>query len=112
MLLLLRLRLGYYLAIFTFQALWELKRNFVLAAGVAILTLLNSWAFFARLQTQKIQVVEKKTNLTEIEQAHLEALKNQPTHRDLLYNLSILKNEPQYLDKAKVQDPNNDLFKN
>ena len=110
--LLFRLKLSLFLSLFLLQALWELKQKAVLATIVVVLALLNSWAFFIRLQAQKVQVIEKKANLSEIEQAHQEALKNQPTHRDLLYNLSVLKNESQYLDEARAQDPNSDLFRN
>lgn len=85
-----------------------------------VLALINS--FQAPSPRQNISKPENTVNMREkklesLLEEQLRLLETQPTHRDILYNLSQLYQElgqeetaSLYLEKARHQDPNTSLF--
>jgi len=112
-------RLGFSLLTFLTQLLWHLHSRKIIVSFSLIFILLNSLSYLSIQKTSPDQAVVRYNQkfLKEELDKQLEVLENQPTHRDVLYNLSVIyekignqEKSDEYLEKAKYQDPNHPVF--
>lgn len=116
------MRLVISLVVFLGQLTWFLYSTAIISSLALLLVLFNSLIYWRVQNTPdaaqaKIVFLPNQKQLREQLAEQLAILELQPTHRDVLYNLSLIydrlgeKQQAQdYLNQAKLQDPNHSLF--
>ena len=105
------------------QLAWFLYSTTLMAGMAVLLVIINSLVYWQvqntpgeALVTKTVIAPNKKQLQAQLDQQLL-VLELQPSHRDALYNLSLIYDQlgeeklaQVYLEKAKLQDPNHSLF--
>jgi len=117
-------RLSFLLFFFLIKIIFTLYPKIILLGFSLLLAISNSMIFindkFSQKDNFKIRANNTKINFLKTEKSKLEkANKKQSTHQEILLNLSKIEeklgnvNEAEkYLQKAKNQNPNSELFQN
>lgn len=114
--LLLQIRLLLHLGIFLLRVAVKTQETALLVLTTFLLALLASWQFLAnKTGATHFEFVDKQAEKQVLRDKLYQELRKQSSHRDLLYNLSILETDAEksqlLLEKARLQDPNNALFR-
>ncbi len=114
------IRLTISLLAFLSQLAWHLHSTLIIAGLALFLALANSFSYlsFQKTTNPPPQIIRQDQEFLENElNKQLFLLESHPTHRDVLYNLSVIyeklgdqEKSEEFLEKAKYQDPNHPLF--